>query len=80
MRKEIILVITAITMMGRNPVRVTHGTSSSVIFTRIAEMTKENNQRVMRRRGNVTMRSMVPRIRFTSPSTTAKMRALMYPF
>ena len=78
--KDTVLVMSAIIIIGRKPIRVTHGTSSSVTFTMIADITNEKSQSVIRRSGNDIIRKSVPRKRFTSPRITANIRALTYPF
>lgn len=69
-----------ITTRGIHPVRVIVGTSSSVTLTIITIITNEKSHKVMRRRGKVTIRSIVQRIIFTMASITEKIRALVYPF
>lgn len=69
----------AIATIGIQPVIATPGTSSSVTFTMMSEMTNENSQSVISRRGKLIILRMVPSMRFTIASTTANISALTYP-
>lgn len=70
----------AIMTRGTMPVRVIPGTSSSATFTTMRLITNEKAPNVMRRIGKEMILRIVPRMRFTSPRMTAKMRAEVYPF
>ena len=79
MIQETPVVTMAIATTGIHPISVTAGTSSSVTFTMMIDMTKEKSHSVMSLSGNVTIRRIVPSMRFVTASTTENISALIYP-
>lgn len=79
-RNDISVVITAMAKIGSHHSIDTVGTNWSATYTMMADITKENSQRVISLRGNEMIRRRVQRTRFTSARTMAKIRALTYPF
>lgn len=78
--KEVILRIRDSAKRGNIPLIVTPGTSWSVTYTIITDITKEKRPSVIILNGRLTILSRVQSTRFTIPRTTANNKVDTKPF